>query len=132
LQRIGKPYIIENVPGAPLTNAIMLCGTMFNLRVMRHRLFECEPYLWLPPAQCKHIGRATGSGSRRRKLNSSDKKTLSLKDGFSYVTICGNDYLAEEGREAMGIPWMIKKELSQAIPPAYTEWLGRQMLELIQ
>ena len=44
------------------------------------------------------------------------------------MTVCGNDYLAAEGRIAMGIDWMTKAELSQAIPPAYTEWIGKQML----
>jgi DNA (cytosine-5)-methyltransferase 1 len=55
-------------------------------------------------------------------------RTPSLLDGFKFVTVAGNNYLAGEGREAMGISWMSKKELSQAIPPVYTEFIGRQII----
>src|SRR4030042_95566 len=50
----GKPFVIENVPGAPLINPLLLCGTMFGLKVKRHRLFECHPpiYPLLPPHSC--------------------------------------------------------------------------------
>lgn len=123
----GRPYVIENVPGAPLINPLMLCGTMFNLRVIRHRLFECSPPIWFPPMACNHWGKATGAGSKRLGI----KGTVSLARGFAFVTVCGNDYLADEGRMAMGIDWMTRAELSQAIPPKYCEWIGRQMLEMI-
>jgi DNA (cytosine-5)-methyltransferase 1 len=120
----GRSYVIENVPGAPLINPLMLCGTMFGLGVIRHRLFECEPPIWFPPATCVHNGLATGN---RGSLRGS--KTPSLRHGFTYVTVAGNNYLADEGRAAMGIEWMTRTELSQAIPPAYTEWIGRQLLD---
>ena len=129
LKTTGKPYVIENVPGAPLFNYVMLCGTMFGLRVLRHRLFECRPAISMSPCSCHHWGRATGSGSNRNEIAGG---TISLSDGFDFVTVCGNDYLADEGRMAMGIDWTTKAELSQAIPPAYTEWLGRRMLERIE
>ena len=124
-----RPYVIENVPGSPLINYVILCGTMFGLRVIRHRWFECSPAILMAPNTCNHWGRATGSGSNRHKIAGG---TISLKDGFDFVTVCGNDYLADEGRMAMGIDWTTKAELSQAIPPAYTEWLGRQLMEAIQ
>ena len=121
LQLSGRPYVIENVPGAPLKNPLTLCGTMFpGLRVIRHRLFECNPAVYFPPARCNHIGKASG--------NKRNKKQGTLAN-FEYITVCGNDYIAADGREAMGINWTTKKELSQAIPPAYTEWLGNQMLK---
>lgn len=129
----GRPYIIENVPDAPLINPLMLCGTMFpELRVIRHRLFECCPIIWFPPAPCQHTGKSTGAAvGMRRRGKFPHSRTARLSDGFKYVTITGNDYIAADARRAMGIDWMTKAELSQAIPPAYTEWLGKQMLELI-
>lgn len=54
IQRTGKPYVIENVPGAPLENPLMLCGTMFGLLIVRHRLFETNPPLYFAPAPCNH------------------------------------------------------------------------------
>lgn len=130
LQATGKPYIIENVPGAPLINPIKLCGTMFpELRVIRHRLFECWPVVWFPPSQCQHIGKASSSGRAVSKKNPGE--TRPTLENFDYITVVGNDYIADDGRMAMGIPWMTKKELSQAIPPAYTEWLGKEILRLL-
>ena len=127
LIQTGKPYIIENVPGAPLINPVMLCGTMFGLKVIRHRLFECSPSITFAPATCRHEGYATGNRAERVKGST---RTPTLSDGFSYVTVAGNNYIKAEGAEAMGIDWMTRAELSQAIPPAYTEWLGRQILLL--
>lgn len=118
----GKPYVIENVPNAPLKTSLMLCGTMFGLRVIRHRLFECYPVLVFAPTSCHHRGRASGN----RKCNM--RKSL---ENYKYLTIVGNNYIAEDGRRAMGIPWMTRKELSQAIPPAYTEYIGKLMLSMI-
>lgn len=126
----GKPFVIENVIGAPLENPLLLCGSMFGLGVIRHRLFECRPPIWFPPGpcQCKHGG-ATGARSRR----SGKGRTVSLVlDNLRFVTVCGNDYLADEGRAAMGIDWMPKKDLSQAIPPAYTEWIGKQLYRSLE
>ena len=132
LQTVGRPYIIENVPGAPLINPLMLCGSMFpGLRVYRHRLFECEPVIWWPPAACSHWGVASASGRGKSKNNKSGYAPGNLEN-FDFITVVGNDFIAEAGRQAMGINWMTKTELSQAIPPAYTEWLGRQMLEAIR
>lgn len=126
LKATGKPYIIENVVGAPLLNPVMLCGSMFGLRVQRHRLFECNPTIIISPFSCNHWGRASGN---RRENDGSDKpRTLS---NFAFLTITGNDYIADEGRKAMDIDWMIKAELSQAVPPAYTEWLGRVIISMI-
>jgi DNA (cytosine-5)-methyltransferase 1 len=115
----GKPYVIENVPGAPLVNPLMLCGTMFGLRVIRHRLFECDPAISFAPASCNHDGNV--SGNRNAK---GIRKNL---ENFRFLTIVGNDYIADDGRVAMGIPWMVRRELSQAIPPAYTEFIGKQL-----
>jgi DNA (cytosine-5)-methyltransferase 1 len=122
LKATGKPYFIENVPGAPLINPLMLCGTMFpELRVRRHRLFECSPVIWFPPGCCYHWG----------KVAPNFGKGAYDKSGYDFVTVAGRGTPPRVAAAAMGIDWMIGTELTQAIPPAYTEWLGREMLKLI-
>lgn len=116
----GGPWIIENVPGAPMDNWVVICGLALGVGVKRHRWFESNVGLLVPPCPYGHpgdwvsvfghtvlsrghvIGNAKGGGNRiqRRHL--------------------GTDV----GREAMGISWMNRDELSEAIPPAYTSHLG--------
>ena len=116
LLRTGKPFAIENVPGAPLENAVMLCGTMFpGLKVYRHRLFECHPPVYFPPAfHNPHIFRPTEVG--RAPL------------AHGWMTVAGHFSGAKQAAAAMGIDWMTREELAQAIPPAYTEFIGKQLL----
>lgn len=122
LIKTGLPYIIENVDGAPLIDAVVLCGTMFpKLRVLRHRLFEANFTILTPPHQ-KHPKVHTFD---RRKAHYG--KTDEWKD-FVQVTGGGNCTLAA-AKEAMGIDWMTKNELNEAIPPAYTEFIGKQLLQ---
>lgn len=124
LWRTGKPYAIENVPGAPLKNPIVLCGTMFpGLRVYRHRLFECRPAVWFPPAACCHWG---------RPMPSAINGAFHTLDNQDFITVAGNRYRASDGRRAMGIDWMTRAELSQAIPPAYTEFIGRHLMRAVR
>jgi len=126
----GKPYIIENVQGAPLINPIKLCGTMFGLKTIRHRLFETAPVIWWPPAPCMHVGRCApimwGDLIRR-----GHQPGTSQFDLFNYIVVAGNSWLKNDGQIAMEIDWMIKPEMSQAIPPAYTKWLGGQIRALL-
>jgi len=120
LEGCGVPWVMENVPGSPLKPGLLLCGTMFDLgtadaELRRHRHFETSfdmPLMGLP--QCRHgrkprvIGVYGGHGrDRRRKVNT-------------------QDYSTDERREAMGIDWMTGMELSQAIPPAYSEFIAKQ------
>lgn len=120
----GKPYIIENVEGAPLRDPIVLCGTMFpGLRVLRHRLFETNFPVTTPP-HTKHPKVHTFD-----KRKSHFGKTDEWKD-FVQVTGGGNSSLAA-ARDAMGIDWMTKAEINEAIPPAYTEHIGRQLMARI-
>ena len=120
LQGMGKPYVIENVLGAPLHFPITFCATMFGLPpsiqgwyLRRHRLFE-SPLLVLGPGGCScdqvitaqvtgHLHKTGQSGMRHRKPGRECAKTM------------------------MGIDWMTTKELTESIPPAYTEWIGRQL-----
>jgi DNA (cytosine-5)-methyltransferase 1 len=121
LIRSGLPYVIENVDGAPLINAVVLCGTMFpKLRVLRHRLFEAN-FAIIPPPHKKHPKVHTFD---RRKSHYG--KTDEWKD-FVQVTGGGNCTLAA-AREAMGIDWMTKGEINESIPPAYTEFIGMELL----
>jgi DNA (cytosine-5)-methyltransferase 1 len=113
LHQTGRPYIIENVVGSPLLSPVRLCGSAFGLGVprgqlLRHRLFESN--VSLVGTTCKHYGPSVmvcGHG----------------KDGYR-----GNGLNASEARDAMQISWMNRNELAQAIPPAYTEFIGRQLL----
>ena len=120
LTRTGLPYVIENVEGAPLLNPVVLCGTMFaELRVIRHRLFEANFPIAVPP-HGKHP--LVHTFDRRKKHYG---KTDESKD-YVQVTGGGNCTIAA-ARKAMGINWMTKKEINEAIPPAYTRFIGEQL-----
>lgn len=108
----GGAYVIENVPGAPLVDPLTLCGEMFGLRVIRHRLFEVVPFI-LGPKHQKHSRRAAYG-----RIPTPDEN----------YTVTGHYGDFAGASKAMGIDWMSHDELSQAIPPAYSEYLGRQIL----
>lgn len=121
----GVPYVIENVPGAPLINPTTLCGLALGLNVKRHRLFESNialfgtqcpkghPGDWLIVFGYSALRRSKGAGTGPKKDRGKSK---------------GKSVPHEEACLAMGIDWMTRMELSQAIPPAYAEYLGRQLL----
>lgn len=122
----GLPYVIENVPGAPLLNPVTLCGTSFGLgtgdaELRRHRLFECSfPVMSYPCCHgvSKRVIGVYGGHARNRTRTMEDK---------------GNpDFTAEQARKAMGIDWMTGAELSQAIPPAYCQHVGSYLLSHIE
>jgi DNA (cytosine-5)-methyltransferase 1 len=116
LKATGKPYVIENVPGAPLVNPVVINAAMFGMLVNRTRLFECSfnvPFFLLPQLkQPVKMGRAVRDGDVVQPVGH-----------FS-----GVDY----ARRQMGIDWMNQAELSQAIPPAYCEFIGKQLLQVLQ
>ena len=124
LRLSGRPWIIENVVGAPLMNAFMLCGTMFRLgtetaELRRHRLFEPSGdwASFLVP-ECRHTRRVIGVyGHLGRDLRRPDLGPQSFG-------------LTDRGT-AMGIDWMKWDELNQAIPPAYTEFIGRHAISYL-
>lgn len=132
----GIPWAMENVMGAPLKNPIMLCGTMFGLGVddaelRRHRLFETsEPILLVP--QCQHGARATigiyGGHARNRKRRTIGVYGEGCRDSRRKMDRGVEDFSIEDGRAAMGIDWMTTAELSQAIPPVYSEFIGREAI----
>lgn len=119
LQATGKPYAIENVPGSPLENPVILCGTMFGLDVIRHRLFETNPIILCPPGSCRHEKPVVKHGRPPKR-------------GKEYHGITGHFSDVEWAHVAMGIDWkMTQSELAEAIPPAYTEWIGQQLLGML-
>ena len=109
----GHTYVIENVVGAPMICPIKLCGAMFGLKVYRHRFFESSVILF----EMFHPRHKTACAVQGRPP----------KDG-QFMTVTGHFSGAEYARTAMGINWMTRDELSQAIPPAYTEFIGKQIL----
>lgn len=115
----GKPYLIENVPGAPLLNPLMLCGSMFGLRVIRHRIFETSWPIWFPPSSCSHPKGAVG---RRGNEGTGE-----------WITVTGHFANVPKAQQAMGgLTWMTQRDLAQAIPPAYTEWIARQLILAVE
>lgn len=123
LDATGLPYVIENVEGAPLNNPIRLCGTMFpddGLRVIRHRLFEANFELKPPMRECPKHPLVFTHDKRKKHYGKLDQDT-----SFVQVTGGGNATLANK-LDAMGTPWMrCHHEVNEAIPPAYTRWVGR-------
>jgi DNA (cytosine-5)-methyltransferase 1 len=109
----GRPWVIENVVGAPLRSPVMLCGAMFvGLQVYRHRLFEASFPIAAPPHP-EHAARVTKMG--RPPV-----------DG-EFMHVVGNFAGVAKARTAMGVPWMVRDEMREAIPPAFTEHIGHQL-----
>lgn len=118
LRATGKPYIIENVVGAPMLQPAMLCGLSFGLNVRRHRLFETSFFVMSKSCQCHKQDYYVifGHEVRNRRHGQAAGRKNSIK----------------EGRKAMGIEWMTRGELSEAIPPAYTNFIGWHLMQAIQ
>jgi len=117
LSESSIPYIIENVVGAPLLNPVRLCGTMFpELKVFRHRLFESNVPLKVE-MECAHGGHE----AKKRRADAGD-----------FFTVAGHWVgTTNEWSSAMGINWMSKSELAQAIPPVYSKYLTEQIIKWI-
>lgn len=138
LMASGRPWVMENVPGAATLNThLILCGTMFNLGVgeaelRRHRLFELSSPLPALTPQCRHymrgavIGVYGGHGRDRRRVK---PRTIGVYGGAGgqLVRDGTQQFSTAERRVAMGIDWMTGYELSQAIPPAYSEFIAKMV-----
>lgn len=112
-----KPYVIENVPGSPLIAPVELCGAMFGLRTYRHRLFESDVPI-VAPTHPKHEAKTTKMGRR-------------VRDG-EFMHVVGNFAGVDLAREIMGMPWATRDGLREAIPPAYSEFIGRQLIAQLE
>ena len=128
LQQVGKPWVVENVPGSGLSG-LVLCGTMFGLKVQRHRHFAAS-FMLMSTGKCHHrLGQFGVYAGKITKLGTR---------AASYVASSGDTHYRpqlaslDEGREAMGIDWMNRMELCQAIPPAYTKWIGEQLINQLK
>lgn len=116
LRATGKPYVIENVPGSPLRPDLTLCGAMFGLETYRHRVFESSIALE-PLAHPKH---AVPSAKMGRPAAPGE-----------FMHIVGNFSGVDRARSIMGMPWATRDGLREAIPPRFTEYVGRQIIEAI-
>lgn len=141
LQSTGRPWAIENVVGAPLIAPITLCGTMFGLGVedadlLRHRLFELShPICFVP--ECQHgqrdtIGVYGGHARNRRRARTIGVYGEGARDSRRKFDKGVPDFTVEQAREAMGIDWMTLAELCQAIPPAYTRFIGEHLMRHVR
>ena len=142
LERAELPWVIENVPGSPLAHSVELCGSMFALgaisgdgakaescfrELRRHRLFETS-FPMLQPT-CQHRGEAIGvyGGGPTGRYTFENGARLDR-----YGRRGGYQGTVAEKREAMGIDWMNAAEINQAIPPAYTELVGAQLIDQLR
>ena len=116
LRVVRVPWVIENVEGAPaMTWAVTLCGSMFGLDIQRHRTFESSELIMLD-RHCSHAQDViTVTGHSPQRWQRGARRPVSVV----------------ERNEAMGIDWMTVAELVQAVPPAYTEWIGGQLIEYV-
>jgi DNA (cytosine-5)-methyltransferase 1 len=118
LEQAGLPWVIENVPGAPMRPDAVLCGSQFGLAIRRHRWFEfswAEPILTLA---CDHSRPVTGVYGNAHGRNGAAKGMLP-----------GD---LETWSREMGIDWMTTAELADAIPPAYTHLIGVELMAHLQ
>lgn len=128
LRAVGLPYVIENVPGSPLLTPAILCGSAFNLgcvcrdgkyrQLRRHRGFESSMLLLAP--ECRHDGEPIGVYGHGGGQHATRRSGRGVNRGYMGTR--------DERRDAMAIDWMSHFELTDAIPPAYTEWVGSQLL----
>jgi DNA (cytosine-5)-methyltransferase 1 len=116
LESTGLPYVIENIPNAPLVNPVQLCGSSFGLDVRRHRIFESNLDLVGKPCDHKWQTPRFAPASNRTNLRST------VEIGVGRIPM-------EIQLQAMGFDRPIsRRSLTEALPPAYTEWLGTQIL----
>jgi len=116
LERTGRPWVVENVAGARLHPSFLLCGSMFGLRTYRHRKFQTTIPLISSPPHPRHT------------VRTATKKRRTCWDAGLNISVTG-DIGPTIGGLALGIDWMNGNELSQAVPPAYAQFIGEQLRE---
>lgn len=116
LQASGLPWVIENVEGSPLVDPVMLCGAMFGLRTYRHRLFETS-FALAVPQHPQHVAPVRKMGRPRQQ--------------GEFAHYVGNFSGVQEAREDMGMLWANRDGLREAIPPAYSKFIGLWLMEAL-
>jgi DNA (cytosine-5)-methyltransferase 1 len=124
LRTMGVPYAVENVIGAPYGHGIVLCGSMFGLEadgewVQRHRNFETSWYAFQPA--CQHR-------TDRRPVTITGQAYVSETREYSH----SRQTTFAVAKRLIDIDWMTRDEMKEAIPPAYTEWIGRQLIGILE
>lgn len=120
LERLGIPYVLENVPGAPIRRDVQLCGEFLDLEVIRHRNFELNGWTAPQAPHRRHRGRVAG-------MRHGEWFTGPY---FAVYGDGGGKGSVAQWQRAMGIDWTHdRRELAEAIPPAYTEYLGRYAIQ---
>jgi DNA (cytosine-5)-methyltransferase 1 len=128
LMASGVPWVLENVPQAPMLHGLELCGTTLGVGVRRHRLFDSSHFLFAA-GRCRH--RTGDLGVYAGKV------TLLGSHATAYIAGSGRTHYRpktltlRDGQAAMGIDWMRMDEMCEAIPPAYSEWIGRQLMSVL-
>lgn len=121
LAELGRPYVIENVEGAPLRVDLRLCASGFGLPMRRHRIFESNVAMPAAPA-CDHWSTVGESGRDGRPTKSTDRRFVGVYGHPNAMRGSVDQWLA-----AMETSWMDRRGVTQAIPPAYTEFIGRDL-----
>lgn len=137
LARRSVPWVLENVPGAPVPNPLVLCGASFGLTTLdhlsgeplvlrRHRLFGSSHLLFGMPCECAayRLAGFTVGGVYGRGSGTLERARSVRRGGYTPPVAVQ--------RELMGIDWMPGEALDQAIPPAYTSWIGAQLVRVIR
>jgi hypothetical protein len=128
IDALGLPWIIENVSGAPMKPpAVQLCGLMFGLKTLRHRWFESNMLL-LAPSHPSHRGKVIGVGGMVSVVGHGGGPNSRTRERMK---LSGDRDTKADWEKAMGIDWMTRDEIAQAIPPAYTEWVGKQLIRAV-
>lgn len=125
MRATGRPYVIENVEGAKweLESPIRLCGSSFGLRVRRHRWFESN--IWLTGLPCRHSEQGDPVGIYGDHADSREfLRPDGTRRGAKATTL-------DDARDAIGMPWATWHEAAEAVPPAYTEWIGAQLMDAL-
>ena len=140
LQAIGKPYVIENVAGAPLIDPVTLCGSMFGLtatdtdghplRMERHRLFESNVSL-VVPGPCDHDKSVDVAGAYQGARARRGRTAAEHRYDAKHVRHGGYVPPKDVQEDLMGIDWMTLYGLAQSLPPVYTQWVGLQLRKAV-
>jgi DNA (cytosine-5)-methyltransferase 1 len=120
------PWVVENVERAPMHQGVMICGTALGLNVRRHRLFDSSHFIY-PPGPCRHHTQnvnAYGHGAWNYERRD-PACVWTRKNSTQRAVAIG------AARAAFEVPWMTRDEMAECIPPAYTQWIGRQLLPVV-